>query len=291
MADARAGLSSCRPSRDVRADHREPLTPGSGTRPTLDYDANGNLTSALIQDGRPRTVNYITTASGQILSRIVSSAAASNPEEYYYYFNGEQVGEIGNDGASQTDYAQAIAARSVAQGSGAFAGGATSGTAYAAFGDAYAPTGPTSQGSATQSNSSYTVQSGDTLSSIAQSLWGDSSLWYLIADANGLSGGGSLTVGSTLVIPTKITDIHNNAATFTVYDPSKALGNVLPIAAPPPAHGNGCGILGEIIAVVVAIALQFIPGVGQIVDSIAEAVVDPIQHFEQRGGYRHRSGN
>jgi len=30
---------------------------------------------------------------------------------------------------------------------------------------------------------------GDTLQSIAQMLWGDSSLWYVLADANGLSAG------------------------------------------------------------------------------------------------------
>ncbi|MFC5475482.1 LysM peptidoglycan-binding domain-containing protein [Paraherbaspirillum soli] len=35
--------------------------------------------------------------------------------------------------------------------------------------------------------SSYTVKRGDTLASIARAAWGDSNLWYLIADANKLS--------------------------------------------------------------------------------------------------------
>ena len=36
----------------------------------------------------------------------------------------------------------------------------------------------------------YTVQSGDSLQSIAQMVYGDASLWYLIADANGITGNG-----------------------------------------------------------------------------------------------------
>jgi hypothetical protein len=32
------------------------------------------------------------------------------------------------------------------------------------------------------------VRGGDTLKSVAQALWGDSAMWYLIAEANGLSG-------------------------------------------------------------------------------------------------------
>jgi len=34
-----------------------------------------------------------------------------------------------------------------------------------------------------------TVSAGDTLQSIAETLWGDSSLWYLLAEANGLGDG------------------------------------------------------------------------------------------------------
>jgi nucleoid-associated protein YgaU len=35
---------------------------------------------------------------------------------------------------------------------------------------------------------SHVVQAGETLQSIARLLWGDGSLWYLLADANGLAG-------------------------------------------------------------------------------------------------------
>src|SRR5262249_6669107 len=51
---------------------------------------------------------------------------------------------------------------------------------------------------------SYTVMPGDTLQSIAQTEWGDSSLWYLVADANGLQGNMQLRAGQHLVMPARI---------------------------------------------------------------------------------------
>ncbi len=62
---------------------------------------------------------------------------------------------------------------------------------------------------ATQDNlGAYTVQSGDTLESIALQLYGDSSLWYVLADANGISdrnatadNQGPLRAGQRLILP------------------------------------------------------------------------------------------
>jgi nucleoid-associated protein YgaU len=39
----------------------------------------------------------------------------------------------------------------------------------------------------TPSPGAYTVRTGDTLQSIAQGAYGDSALWYRIAEANGLA--------------------------------------------------------------------------------------------------------
>ena len=47
----------------------------------------------------------------------------------------------------------------------------------------------------------YSVRSGDTLASIAAGLWGDSALWYKLAEANGLSGYSALTPGQSLTLP------------------------------------------------------------------------------------------
>ena len=102
----------------------------------------------------------------------------------------------------------------------------------------------------------YPVQSGDTLESIALSAYGDSSLWYLIADANGLSGDGDLRVGQIINIPTKVNGVHNNASTVTPYDASKIVGSTTPsLPAPQPKHG--CGILGTIIMVIVAAVVTY----------------------------------
>ena len=46
----------------------------------------------------------------------------------------------------------------------------------------------------------YTARAGDTLASIAQAVYGDASLWYLIADANGLRGDAVLAAGAVVWI-------------------------------------------------------------------------------------------
>ena len=56
------------------------------------------------------------------------------------------------------------------------------------------------------------MATGDTLQTIAHSAYGDSSLWYRIADANGLSGNADLRVGQTLSIPNRVGTVHNYGA-------------------------------------------------------------------------------
>jgi nucleoid-associated protein YgaU len=52
-------------------------------------------------------------------------------------------------------------------------------------------------------SSEYVVQSGDSLASIAQEVYGDPTLWRDIAQANDLSEPYSLTVGDTLNVPAR----------------------------------------------------------------------------------------
>lgn len=49
------------------------------------------------------------------------------------------------------------------------------------------------------------MQAGDTLQSIAQNVYGDANLWYRIAAANGLSGSGALAAGTSLILPSGVT--------------------------------------------------------------------------------------
>ena len=99
----------------------------------------------------------------------------------------------------------------------------------------------------------YTVQQGDTLQNIARAAYGDSRLWYRIAEANGLGSDADLKVGQTLSVPTSVGGLHNASDTFEPYDPSKVIGDTSP-TLPMPEKG-GCGALGQIIMIVVAIVV------------------------------------
>ena len=102
---------------------------------------------------------------------------------------------------------------------------------------------------------SYTVREGDTLQGIARGAYGDSRMWYRIAEANGVQSDSDLRVGQTLVIPAGVGGVHNASDTFEPYDPSKVIGDTSP-TLPMPEKG-GCGALGQIIMVVVAIVVTF----------------------------------
>ncbi|MGC3998578.1 MAG: LysM peptidoglycan-binding domain-containing protein [Anaeromyxobacter sp.] len=105
----------------------------------------------------------------------------------------------------------------------------------------------------------YPVRAGDTLKSIAQSSYGDSSLWYLIADANGLRTDADLRVGQTLVIPNGAIGSKNTADTYQPYDQSRIVGSTTP-NIPMPAN-KGCGVIGMIMVIVVtAVAAYFTAG-------------------------------
>jgi LysM repeat protein len=81
----------------------------------------------------------------------------------------------------------------------------------------------------------YPVSAGDTLQGIAKAAYGDSALWYLIADANGLRSTADLWVGQTLTIPNRVAGAHNSASTFKPYDPSRVIGDTTPSLPAPPA--------------------------------------------------------
>ncbi|WP_232522503.1 LysM peptidoglycan-binding domain-containing protein [Stenotrophomonas acidaminiphila] len=107
-----------------------------------------------------------------------------------------------------------------------------------------------------------TVQSGDTLRSLAQRVYGNESLWYVIAAANALdgdSGDGPLVAGSSLTVP-EVKTSSNDASTFKPYNPGEISGPStpsLPYIQPP--SDSGCGKLGMVIMVVVAVGPARVP--------------------------------
>jgi YD repeat-containing protein len=225
---------------------------------TYSYDENGKVASVVIQDGRARTVNYVTDIYGQVMSRKEYSQATYNPETIYYYFNGLRVGDIGNDGPGQVDYATAINQRGGPPQTTPFKNDQS--ISYADFDQAYDPISP---GSEPDAPGGYIARDGDTLQSIARAIWGDAAMWYLLAEANGLSASAVLVAGQMIRIPPKVTNIHNNSETFRVYDPNEALGDTSPTQAGPPQaastrRNRGCGILGTIILIAIAVAITII---------------------------------
>jgi hypothetical protein len=100
------------------------------------------------------------------------------------------------------------------------------------------------------------VRAGDSLQSIAQNIYGDSSLWYKLAEANGLSGQSALFEGQSLRLPAGVIRNTYNADTITPYNPGETLGDVnpsTPQAAPP--KKKKCGGVGTILMVIIAVAV------------------------------------
>ncbi|HEY9105272.1 MAG TPA: hypothetical protein VIN58_01250, partial [Roseateles sp.] len=104
----------------------------------------------------------------------------------------------------------------------------------------------------------YTVQDGDTLADLAQRNWGDAALWYVLADANGLTRGpqDALSAGSTLKVP-RVVRSTNTSTSFSVYEPSRIIGNTSPEAVPPPppVQKDRCGAMSAIIGVIVTVVV------------------------------------
>lgn len=227
---------------------------------TFYYNGLGQLSSVYIADGKPRSVSFTLDELGQIIRRDESqpSGQTGSPHEIWYRFNGRQLGYTGNNGTSDVAIGQSISDRQTVQPTnpGTFRNGQTYGIAYADFAQNYDPLNSYSQGSA---GGTYTVRSGDSLQSIAQAVYGDSSLWYKIAEANGLSGANGLIQNQVLILPTGIIRSTNNAGTTNPYNPAEAIGDLSPTAPQPPKKAkNKCGVFGMILLAVVAIAVTIV---------------------------------
>jgi hypothetical protein len=162
--------------------------------------------------------SFVTDQAGRILQK-----TQGGQNEYYFYADDKPLGATGAAGAADFDFN------------------------YTPVSDNYPAATP----------SSYAVNSGDTLRSIAQTVYGDGALWYLIADANGISSDAQLKIGMTLSVPNKITNLHNSYQSFKPYAPAEIIGDTtptLPDPPPPPQDDDGCGGVGMIVVIAVVIA-------------------------------------
>ncbi|TXH46135.1 MAG: LysM domain-containing protein [Burkholderiaceae bacterium] len=110
-------------------------------------------------------------------------------------------------------------------------------------------------GSSVGQHSSVTAQAGDTLKSVAQRVYGDSSKWYLLAQANGLSPDEAVPAGATLQAPRQVAGTRNAADTFKPYDASQVVGDTSPYMAQLPQGEKGCGTFGQLLMIVVAVVV------------------------------------
>lgn len=208
------------------------MNPGTTTN---GYDVNGNLISVSDSTKPANNRTFVNDAAGHVLQ--VNQGGNVNRQ---LVVNGEVIGQhgVGINPVTPRD----------GQGNPNFSYKAEYDFGYQSIVANYPNAAP----------GSYTVQNGDSLQSIARSAFGDSALWYRIAEANGLSSDRDLRVGQTLNIPNKPAGVHNDGGVFKPYDPSKVVGDTTPNLPMPSAGGNGCGVLGAIVMVVVAVVVSVI---------------------------------
>jgi hypothetical protein len=102
--------------------------------------------------------------AGQSGSKVPELSDNRGPKQRYFRFNGVDMGSIGNNGTDNIDYDASITARNVNPGTGAYRGGATTGTPFADFDQSFDSVNPANEAS---TGSYYTVRTGDTLQSVA----------------------------------------------------------------------------------------------------------------------------
>ena len=220
---------------------------------TYYYSPSGTLNSISVADGRARSISFTNDMNGLAIRRDEGDNSANgDPHEVWYRFDGKQMGYTGNNGTLDTDYQTSIFNRTRTTGTGAFRFGATSGSSYADFDLSVDTITSYSQGGA---GGSYVARGGDTLASIAASLWGDATLWYKLAEANGMTGAGALAEGQRLTIPAGVIKSHHNASTFRPYEPGEVIGDASP-TTPKPGKKNKCGTFGQILLIVIAVAVS-----------------------------------
>ncbi|SMA49898.1 putative deoxyribonuclease RhsA [Parendozoicomonas haliclonae] len=247
---------------DLHQQQREQWGPGV-TR--MAYDSNGHIRRSFDEVAN-RELVYASDSDGRTLVREEldweddGTLSPNRILRHFYYFNGQAVGDVGNDKTpTRYDYAQALAQ----QDSNRHTGYEATPVESADFDQNYQPINPDYPA---HTYSQYEVQeAGESLRSIAASQWGDANLWYLLADANGLKGTETLTRGQRLTVPNVVTNIHNTSSTFRPYDPGLALGDTNPTLPdvpppPPPKEGGGCGAASIIVIVVAAVATVFTAG-------------------------------
>jgi YD repeat-containing protein len=202
---------------------------------TFWYNGKGDL---LMVTGSTTVHAFATNADGQLIARKDSN---NSTVQNYLYYQGGALANVGNVSAPEiSDTLTPIS------------------TDYPA-----------------RTPSSYVVNQGDTLGRVAQSVWGDAAMWYLIADANGLSADQPLTPGGALIIPNVVGSTHNDATTFKPYNADDVIGDTTPSPQPPPPpkpkKKKSSGLASVVMVVVAVVATVFTAGAAAPLLGVASA--------------------
>ncbi|SNT34951.1 YD repeat-containing protein, partial [Pseudomonas japonica] len=191
------------------------------------HDARGNAVSVQTYNGSILNQSFTSNKEGLLTSRTGSD---NQHTQSYLYYQGAALANYGNLSAAQIT-------------------------------DTLSPISEEYPG---RTPGNYVVSQGDTLASIAQAVWGDSKMWYLIADANGIDPAQGLVVGDSIRIPNVVSSTHNDATTFKPYNASDVLGDTTPTPVfppPPKPKKKKCkGIASVVMVVVAVVATVFTAG-------------------------------
>jgi len=256
----------------------------TGQEITNTFDFSGRLTSNRLHnygEDQDKTFFYIYTYSGdgrQLATRAYGSAkgnatftydvndnlvgldqgqgdgqSRSELSSFVYDNSGKILAKYHDDGASELqdhlDYVYVQGNTVACTGTSIEAGGVTS----VLDSDNYALLVNIDSTFPSQSTVPYTVRAGETLQSIADLVYGNRSMWYLIADANGLNGDEPLQGGRILSIPSASQSGGIDGDTHAIYSQDDVVGGTLPKLQSPPPPGHGCSGLLQILVVVVAV--------------------------------------
>ncbi|MCH2172720.1 hypothetical protein MK489_18250 [Myxococcota bacterium] len=104
----------------------------------------------------------------------------------------------------------------------------------------------------------HTITAGETLQSISLMYFGNSSLWFVLAEANALTGHEPLPVGQRLVVPNTVANGRMTYSSHPVYDEGKIVGSELPdvvSSKTTKSHHHGCNATTVFVVIaIVAVA-------------------------------------
>jgi YD repeat-containing protein len=200
------------------------------------YDVNNNLVMLDQGKGDGQTRNEISTfvydSTGKILAKYHDDGKSAVQDRLeYLYVQGNAVAQTG-----------------ISIEAGGLASVLDSGN-YALFQDI-------DSNYPTASTITYTVQAGDTLQSIADRVYGNSSMWYLIAEANDIPADAALAAGRVITVPSTSNSGPITADTHAVYSQDDVTGSTMPnLQSPPPSGHHGCSGLLQVLVVIVAVVV------------------------------------